>query len=727
VGLLALVMGLGLAGAAAAQSGPTYRDVVLRVEGDHFAVRRTTTSGAVTDGPRFLVMVSYFDALAALDAGVLDSDLDYLAYTLQVDGIRVFPNWWVVGTDGCYTGDATRTLMAPSGALNGDDPEGPVGRLGALLTVLTRARQRGLVVDVSLARETVPGLTPAGYAAGVARLATVLRPSRHLILDLQNEWDGFGYTVADLTALRTAVTTADPGRIVVASAGPSGTASVAGVGFSALAVHDPRERDTPGAWWEPATVTGIVTALRAVAPSAPIYFQEPMPWLTGRVWCGLAEPAPKAADGDPAHFRSAVLAAKTAGAAAWTFHTRQSFDLGVGSLRSRIQADGAEQGLLEGASGLAATAAAAPTWPVQAALEVLRAGLGDGTVTGPGGLLCGGVCTAAFPLGTVVTLNAVPATGQVFGGWSGVPGCTTATSCIVELTGATTVIATFGALTEPIVTFAHADSLGTLRVVTDATGAVVRRHDLLPFGEAWASPVPPVDRAIFTGQERDTETGFDYFGARYYRSDTGRFTTIDPVFTWKENLEDPQRWNRYAYVRNNPLKYVDPDGRWFETLWDVANVVMGARSAYDNFRSGNIVAGVVDTGGAIVDLAAAVVPIVPGGVGTAIKAARAVDRFDDAVDAARGSRTVIGRVKDLQDLKPGERSLLDRLPDRGSPKANWHQNAGALREEVKRGLPIRDASPNDRRGRFLNAERNLLRDRGWTFDKETNLWMPPKR
>jgi hypothetical protein len=180
-------------------------------------------------------------------------------------------------------------------------------------------------------------------------------------------------------------------------------------------------------------------------------------------------------------------------------------------------------------------------------------------------------------------------------------------------------------------------------------------------------------------------------------------------------------------VRNNPLRYTDPDGRWIETLWDVANVAMGAKSAYDNFRSGNVLSGVVDVGGAIVDSLAAVVPVVPGGVGTAIKAARAADRVDDAIDAARDTRTVIGRTRDLKDLKTGERSLLDRLPDRGSPKANWQQNSGVLRQEMKRGLPIRDASPGDRTGQFLNAERNLLRDRGWTFDSKTKLWMPPTK
>jgi RHS repeat-associated protein len=58
-----------------------------------------------------------------------------------------------------------------------------------------------------------------------------------------------------------------------------------------------------------------------------------------------------------------------------------------------------------------------------------------------------------------------------------------------------------------------------------------------------------------------------YFGARYYGSKIGRFTTTDPVYTIEENLLDPQRWNRYAYARNNPLRYVDPDGRTIVTYF----------------------------------------------------------------------------------------------------------------------------------------------------------------
>lgn len=106
----------------------------------------------------------------------------------------------------------------------------------------------------------------------------------------------------------------------------------------------------------------------------------------------------------------------------------------------------------------------------------------------------------------------------------------------------------------------HLDALGSVRAVTDQSGTVIERHDFLPFGDEVNPPVGPQPRQ-FTGKERDSETGLDYFGARYFSGKTGRFTSVDPVYTWRENLTDPQRWNRYAYVRNNPLRYTDPDGR----------------------------------------------------------------------------------------------------------------------------------------------------------------------
>ena len=103
----------------------------------------------------------------------------------------------------------------------------------------------------------------------------------------------------------------------------------------------------------------------------------------------------------------------------------------------------------------------------------------------------------------------------------------------------------------------------------------------------------------------------------------------------------------------------------------------------------------------------------------------------EGVKAAKND-IVIGKVKDIapENLRDGEQPLLDRLPDRGNPQANWKQNTGVLRQEMRRGLPIRDATV-DRAGNltnntgFLRAERALLQDRGWTYDPKTTMWNPP--
>ena len=188
------------------------------------------------------------------------------------------------------------------------------------------------------------------------------------------------------------------------------------------------------------------------------------------------------------------------------------------------------------------------------------------------------------------------------------------------------------------VEYYHLDAIGNVRAVTDEDGQVLERHDYLPFGEectvgACAGNTGAGQPRMFTGKERDSETGQDYFGARYHGSRIGRFTTVDPVYTWQENLVDPQRWNRYSYARNNPLRYVDPDGRAIETPWDVLNVGIGVASFATNVAAGNIGGAALDAVGLVYDVAATAVPGLPGGAGTAIKAARGADRLADAVKA----------------------------------------------------------------------------------------------
>jgi len=64
---------------------------------------------------------------------------------------------------------------------------------------------------------------------------------------------------------------------------------------------------------------------------------------------------------------------------------------------------------------------------------------------------------------------------------------------------------------------------------------------------------------FLTAKERDTESNLDYFGARYFSGAQGRFTSPDPLLNSGKPWE-PQSWNRYAYIDNNPLRYTDQTG-----------------------------------------------------------------------------------------------------------------------------------------------------------------------
>jgi RHS repeat-associated protein len=124
------------------------------------------------------------------------------------------------------------------------------------------------------------------------------------------------------------------------------------------------------------------------------------------------------------------------------------------------------------------------------------------------------------------------------------------------------------------------DHLGSPRITTDGNGAVVSRRDFMPFGEEIARANNGSDsvRQKFTGYERDGETGLDYAKARMFGSGLGRFTSPDPYNIIFESqiekdkaqekliayLKQPQQWDRYVYVANNPLNYTDPTGEILE-------------------------------------------------------------------------------------------------------------------------------------------------------------------
>jgi RHS repeat-associated protein len=110
--------------------------------------------------------------------------------------------------------------------------------------------------------------------------------------------------------------------------------------------------------------------------------------------------------------------------------------------------------------------------------------------------------------------------------------------------------------------YQHHDHLGSSVLELDEQARVVSRASYHPYGTtahcSARSVLEAPNRYRYTGRERDEETGFGYHGARYYAPWLGRWTSPDPA-----GLVDGP--NRYAYVRGNPLRGVDPSGRQTKT------------------------------------------------------------------------------------------------------------------------------------------------------------------
>ena len=120
------------------------------------------------------------------------------------------------------------------------------------------------------------------------------------------------------------------------------------------------------------------------------------------------------------------------------------------------------------------------------------------------------------------------------------------------------------------------DHLGNIKMTVNSSGTVIGYNDYYPFGK-----IMPGNRSLdnasadnrykFTSKERDTETGYDYFGARYYDSFIGRWLQVDPL------ADKYQGWSPYNYCGNNPICIIDPNGdKWLKDAdKDKAKEVMG--------------------------------------------------------------------------------------------------------------------------------------------------------
>ena len=299
----------------------------------------------------------------------------------------------------------------------------------------------------------------------------------------------------------------------------------------------------------------------------------------------------------------------------------------------------------------------------------------------------------------------------------------------------------------------HADGSGNVTAILDARNNVVARYRYDPFGnlQGLAGPLAEANRMRFSSKEFHSPSGLSYFGFRYYDPNLQRWINQDLI-------EENGGIGLYTYVGNAPTTAVDPDGRFWDTIWDVGNILYdGGKIAYGYIteNSSLIEEG---QGDLVLDAAAALIPFVPAGATKALRGAgkmakyldNAAAKADDALCSARRNADIACDAgKSANEARHGglnlykwnrptstkatgwnEGDFFFWFSNQGSPRANWKRNAGRLRAEMRKGNPIYD-SFRDSSGElmptagFLNAERNLLKHHSWKYNAATGAWYPP--
>lgn len=280
----------------------------------------------------------------------------------------------------------------------------------------------------------------------------------------------------------------------------------------------------------------------------------------------------------------------------------------------------------------------------------------------------------------------------------------------------------------------HLDHLGSIRMVTDDMGRSIDEHDYYPFGTSmtrtyqdqfnWSDP--HIDAARFAGHRRDflgslnvdSTDYLDNMHARYYDPNLGRFLSVDPTIDLEQNSHLPQRWNRYSYTLNDPIRHIDPNGR--DTLdplrsaWTWLAFAVGARSPFTRETAGHYM--LSHPGETVTVLTAA-------GVAVAIVYGPELVGLGGSTAATASGGTVILGENVLERLKPlaeemnlGTGSTFD-APWKGTVSEMIESNMGWLQSEIDRGARILDIGRDLTRAnvsQFYAAEVHLLQENGYT-------------
>ncbi len=122
--------------------------------------------------------------------------------------------------------------------------------------------------------------------------------------------------------------------------------------------------------------------------------------------------------------------------------------------------------------------------------------------------------------------------------------------------------------------FYHVDGLGSTRLLTETSGQVIDTYTYDAYGNLLASTETTTNNYLFAGEQYDPAAQSYYLRARYYDTQTGRFTSRD---LFDGFLIEPLSLAKYTYVHGNPVNGVDPSGLFFSVLTapTVLNIAIG--------------------------------------------------------------------------------------------------------------------------------------------------------
>ncbi|MGO4636435.1 SpvB/TcaC N-terminal domain-containing protein [Streptomyces sp. 2RAF24] len=231
--------------------------------------------------------------------------------------------------------------------------------------------------------------------------------------------------------------------------------------------------------------------------------------------------------------------------------------------------------------------------------------------------------------------------------------------------------------------FFHADHIGSSGYVTDKQGKVVEHLEYFPYGETWVEErTGQADTPYqFTGKELDEETGLYYYGARYYNPRTQLWASTDPALPdyldgdMAGGIAEPRNLAVYTYAHNNPVKLMDPTGKWPKmpswktighTTLDVVGMVPVVGEVGDLANAGWYAAE-----GDYVNAGLSAASAIPG----AGYAANAAKYGNKALDAAQAAKTANNAADASKAAKAADTPPVPKAAD--SPPAPKPADSGA--------------------------------------------------